>query len=72
MAKPYGINKEGLKRRGFPPETIAALKRAYKTLYRRGLSLEDATRELEFQAKECAEVRVILDFLSRTKRGIIR
>jgi UDP-N-acetylglucosamine acyltransferase len=72
MAKPYGINKEGLKRRGFSPEAIAGLKRAYKTLYRKALSLEDATRELESQAKECVEVRLIVDFLSRTKRGIIR
>jgi len=72
MAKPYGINKEGLKRRGFSPEAIAGLKRAYKTLYRKGLSLEDATRELESQAKECVEVQLIVDFLSRTKRGIIR
>jgi UDP-N-acetylglucosamine acyltransferase len=72
MAKPYGINKEGLKRRGFSPEAITGLKRAYKTLYRKGLSLEDATRELESQAKECVEVQLIVDFLSRTKRGIIR
>jgi UDP-N-acetylglucosamine acyltransferase len=72
MATPYGINKEGLKRRGFSPEAIQGLKRAYKTLYRKGLSLEEATRELESQAKECAEVRLIVDFLARSKRGIIR
>ena len=57
MAQPYGINSEGLKRRGFSPEAIAALKRAYKTLYRRGLGLEEARRELEAQAAECPEVR---------------
>jgi UDP-N-acetylglucosamine acyltransferase len=72
MAQPYGINKEGLKRRGFSPESIAGLKRAYKTLYRKGLSLEDATRELEAQARECPEVQPIVDFLARSKRGIIR
>ena len=72
MAKPFGINKEGLKRRGFSPDTIAGLKRAYKTLYRRGLGLEEATRELEGQAKDCPEVRPILEFLARSKRGIIR
>ena len=38
MAQPYGINTEGLKRRGFSPEAIAGLKRAYKTLYRKGLA----------------------------------
>ena len=72
MAKPFGINKEGLKRRGFSAETIAELKRAYKTLYRRGLGLEEALAELERQATTCPEVRPIVDFISRSKRGIIR
>jgi len=72
MAKPYGINKEGLKRRGFSPETIAGLKRAYKTLYRKGLGLEEATKELQSQVAACPEVQHILEFLSRSKRGIIR
>ena len=72
MAKPYGINKEGLKRRGFSAESIAGLKRAYKTLYRKGLGLDEARSELASQAKECAEVQQILDFLERSKRGIIR
>lgn len=72
MAKPYGINKEGLKRRGFSPDTIAGLKRAYKTLYRKGLSLEEAKSELESQAKECPEVQHILDFIACSRRGIIR
>ena len=72
MAQPFGINKEGLKRRGFSPEAIAGLKRAYKTLYRKGLGLEEAINELRRQAAECAEVQQILDFLDRSKRGIIR
>src|SRR5687767_623649 len=72
MAKPYGINKEGLKRRGFSPETIQGLKRAYKTLYRKGLGLEEARAELASQAKEFPEVQQIVDFLDRSKRGIIR
>jgi len=72
MAKPYGINSEGLKRRGFSPEAIAALKRAYRTLYRDGLSLEEAKRQLESQVAECPPVREILEFLARSKRGIIR
>jgi UDP-N-acetylglucosamine acyltransferase len=72
MAQPYGINSEGLKRRGFTPETINGLKRAYRTLYRKGLSLEEARRELEGQVAGCEEVRELLDFLSKSKRGIIR
>lgn len=72
MARPYGINSEGLKRRGFAPRDIAALKRAYRTLYRSGLGIDEARRNLEAQAAECPPVREILEFLARSKRGIIR
>ena len=72
MAKPFGINSEGLKRRDFTAETIAGLKRAYKTLYRSGLGQEDMRRELEAQARDCAEVQAVLDFLNASKRGFIR
>ena len=72
MAQPHGINKEGLKRRGFTPASIAGLKRAYRTLYRSGLGLEDARRQLESQVADCPQVREILDFLARSQRGIIR
>lgn len=71
-ARPYGINAEGLKRRGFSIQTIAALKAAYRTLYRSGLSLEEARRQLEAQAHSCAEVRPILEFLGTAKRGLLR
>ena len=72
MAKPFGINSEGLKRRGFSPETIQELKRAYRTLYRAGLSLEEAKKELQQQSNRCVEVKPILEFLNNSKRGIIR
>jgi UDP-N-acetylglucosamine acyltransferase len=72
MASPYGINSEGLKRRGFAPQTIQGLKRAYRTLYRSGLSLEEAKRQLEAQAQSCPEIKPILEFLAISKRGIAR
>ncbi len=72
MARPYGINSEGLKRRGFSPDAIQGLKRAYRTLYRSGLGLEEARRELESQVAACPPVRAILEFLSNSRRGIIR
>ena len=72
MARPYGINTEGLKRRGFSGETIAALKRAYRALYRQGLSLDEARSALQAQAAACAEVGEIVRFLAGSKRGIIR
>jgi UDP-N-acetylglucosamine acyltransferase len=72
MAKPYGINSEGLRRRGFSADAIAGLKRAYRTLYRGGLSLEEAKRELEAQAAQCPPVGLIVEFLKNSKRGFIR
>jgi UDP-N-acetylglucosamine acyltransferase len=72
MARPYGINSEGLKRRGFTPDDIAALKRAYRTLYRSGLALAEARAKLEAQVAECRHVRELVEFLDRSKRGIIR
>ena len=71
-ATPYGINAEGLKRRGFSPESLLALKRAYRTLYKSGLMLEEARAKLEEGAKAHPEIQLILDFLAVSKRGIIR
>ncbi len=71
-AKPHGINSEGLKRRGFGPEAIACIKRAYKILYRSGLSLEDARGEISGQVGDCAELRLLVDFLDESRRAIIR
>jgi UDP-N-acetylglucosamine acyltransferase len=69
---PHGINSEGLKRRGFSAEDIAALKQAYRTLYKSGLTIADAQAELEKQAAEAPPVRAILDFLATSTRGILR
>ena len=71
-AEPHGLNTEGLKRRGFSAETIAKLKQAYKTLYRSKLTLQDAIVELRTQAADCAEVQVMVEFLEKQKRGIVR
>ncbi|MBI1397870.1 MAG: acyl-ACP--UDP-N-acetylglucosamine O-acyltransferase [Betaproteobacteria bacterium] len=71
-AKAHGINSEGLKRRGFTPEAIGGIRRAYKTLYREGHTLEEAKRRLADLAAECTEVAVIVEFLSRSTRGIVR
>ena len=73
---PVGINSEGLKRRGFSPESIAALRDAYKIIYRRGLALDDA--KIELRALQSTEPSVadalqpMLDFLDKSDRGIIR
>ena len=71
-AQPYGIHVEGLKRRGFTSEAITELKRAYRTLYKSGMLLEEAKAKLAEQAKTQPDVQLMVDFLEASKRGIIR
>ncbi len=71
-AQPYGINVEGLKRRGFSADAITGLKRAYRTIYKSGLMLEEAKVKLVEEAKEQPDVQLFVDFLNVSKRGIIR
>ena len=71
-ARPYGINSEGMKRRGFAPDAVAAIKTAYKTLYKSGLTLDQAKDALAAQAGLHAEVGLFLDFLRDSRRGIVR
>ena len=71
-AQPYGINAEGLKRHGFSAATIMMLKRAYKTLYKAGLTLDEAKKQLAMQVPQCPEIAAVLEFLASSTRGIIR
>jgi len=71
-ARAHGLNMEGLRRRGFSEDTRRTLKQAYKILYRENLSLQDAIERLKALAGECTEVEVLLDFLERQTRGIVR
>lgn len=71
-AKPHGINSEGLKRRGFSSGAVMEIKRAYKTLYKSGLTLEEAKKALAEQARSCPEVQLLIDFFADSTRGIIR
>ncbi len=71
-AEPHGLNLRGLKRRGFPPASLEALKRAYKLLYRQGLTLQEAVERMQPLAAEFPEVREFVDFITNSQRGIIR
>jgi UDP-N-acetylglucosamine acyltransferase len=72
QGRPRGINSEGLKRRGFDAPRIAAIKRAYRTLYMAGLSLPEAREQLAAQARESNDVRAMLDFIDRSERALAR
>jgi UDP-N-acetylglucosamine acyltransferase len=71
-AKPFGINAEGLKRRGFGEDQITEIRRAYKTLYRSGLTLEEARSAIAAQAENVPALKVLTEFLERSRRGIVR
>jgi UDP-N-acetylglucosamine acyltransferase len=75
-AQPHGINIEGLRRRGFSPDAIAALRMAYRQLYKSNLTLDEAKvqlRELACQGGDGdAHVEALLNFIDTAKRGIIR
>jgi len=71
-AKPAGTNNEGLRRRGFSTEDLSAVRRAYRTLYRAGLSLDEARAALAEAAASAPVVAPLVAFLAREGRGIIR
>jgi UDP-N-acetylglucosamine acyltransferase len=71
-AKPHSINSEGLKRRGFTPEQIRNLRNAYRVLYRSGLRLEDALKQLSEAARTQPEVQALVDFIPQSTRSLVR
>ncbi|WP_133478134.1 acyl-ACP--UDP-N-acetylglucosamine O-acyltransferase [Cognatilysobacter segetis] len=70
--RPRGINAEGLKRRGFDPARIAAIKRAYRALYVAGGSLDEARAKLAEIAGDSDDVRLLLDFVNGGDRPLLR
>jgi UDP-N-acetylglucosamine acyltransferase len=71
-AAPHGLNKVGLKRRGFSEEQVRNLMRVYKLLYRQGLTLDEAKQQIAEMGENHEEVRRFADFLERSTRSIIR
>ncbi|HEX6136192.1 MAG TPA: acyl-ACP--UDP-N-acetylglucosamine O-acyltransferase [Casimicrobiaceae bacterium] len=71
-ARPAGTNNEGLRRRGFSASDIALVRRAYKTLYRAGLSLDEAREALAKAATDAPLLAPLVAFLSEGGRGIVR
>jgi UDP-N-acetylglucosamine acyltransferase len=74
-AEPHGINTEGLKRRGFSAESVNALRRAYRTLYKDGLTTAEAVAALAAADEDpmtAEAVKALRDFVQNSQRGIIR
>ncbi len=68
----HGVNLIGLKRKGYPPATIDAVKRCYMTLFRSKMLLEDALVKVEADSGDVEEVRYFLEFVKSSKRGVVR
>jgi len=71
-AEPHGINSEGLKRRGFSKDRVMSIKRAYRTLYKSGLPLAEARTQLALAAQGAPDVQLMLDFIERSERSLVR
>jgi len=68
----YGLNLVGLKRRGFQPEQLAAIKKAYRTLFTEGLPLKDALTRVRSEHPTSTEVARLVDFVACSSRGVCR
>jgi UDP-N-acetylglucosamine acyltransferase len=72
-AEAKGINVEGMRRRGFTPQQITSVRKAYKVIYRRGLTLDEAVAELEQRLEKHPELGLLIASLrDSATRGIVR
>lgn len=69
-AKPFGLNTVGLQRRGFGDEIMKQLRQAYKIIYRNGLTVADAIKEL--RQLEVPELSPLIEFIETSNAGIVR
>lgn len=67
-----GLNTVGLRRRGFSVSAVEQLRRAYKIIFRKGLTVQQAVAELELMQNDCPEVVLMIDALNQSTRGIVR
>ncbi len=71
-AKPNGLNRVGLRRNGFSDSRIDAIRKAYRIVYREGLLLKDALKQLHGLADESEDVAQFTRFIEQSERGIVR
>lgn len=70
--KIVGLNKLGLKRRDFKKETIKLLESTYKILFYSGLNTSQAIEKIENEIEPINEVKLVLDFVRNSERGIVK
>jgi len=67
-----GVNLVGLRRSGFSNEKINEIQEVYRTIYQAGLNVSDAINKIEKEFEETPEMRLIVDFVKGSPRGIVR
>ena len=70
-ARCHGVNRVGLKRKEFDPAVVRAIQGAYRTVFRSGLQRDEALATAEKEGGDVAEVRVLLEFVRGSQRGVI-
>jgi UDP-N-acetylglucosamine acyltransferase len=71
-AKLHGLNSVGLKRHGFSQETLSLLKKAYRIIFRIGITLNEAIERIKAEVEQAPEVVNLIDFIKSSRRGITR
>jgi len=70
--KTLGLNQIGLQRRGFPEETMQILERTFRILFKSKLNTSQAIERIKTEVELLPEVKIILDFIAKSERGIIK
>jgi len=70
--KVAGLNAVGLKRRGFSKESLRHLQQAFKFLFFSGLNTSQAVEQIKSEVEMCDEIRVVLDFIEASNRGLLK
>ncbi len=71
-AKCYGLNRVGMKRRGYAKEVIEKLHRAYHLLLSAKLNTTQALEKIKQELSDCPEVDLLVDFIETSKRGVVK
>ena len=71
-AKLHGLNSVGLKRHGFSQETLSSLKKAYRIIFRIGLTLNEAIERVKAEVEQVPEINDLIRFIKSSERGITR
>lgn len=71
-AKCFGLNRVGMRRRGYAPDTIQKLNHAFHLLLSAKLNTTQALARIEEEIPDCAEVGLLVDFIKSSKRGVVK